>query len=57
MTHEETEAVTAAGSGTSFDPDVVQASLAVEEPFAEISRRYADQEAGSEAAVPVAPSR
>jgi putative two-component system response regulator len=47
MTHEESVAVIAADSGASFDPDVVQAFLAVEKRFAEISQRYADEDAGS----------
>jgi putative two-component system response regulator len=43
MTHEEAVKIIRAGKGSHFDPDVVDAFLALQEEFQGIAARYADQ--------------
>jgi len=52
VAHEETVSIIREGSGAHFDPDVVQAFLALRERFKEISMNDADGAAGSGAYVP-----
>lgn len=47
MSHEQAAAVINAGRGTHFDPDVVDAFLAIQDEFQAIARRFADAEAGA----------
>jgi putative two-component system response regulator len=44
MGHEKAKAVLVAGRGKHFDPDVVDAFLALEDEFQAIAARYADDE-------------
>jgi response regulator RpfG family c-di-GMP phosphodiesterase len=56
LSHEQARAFICAGKGTQFDPDVVDAFLACEKTFQEITERYADPpEEASDAAPPDAP--
>ena len=47
MSHEQAAASINAGRGTHFDPDVVDAFLAIQDEFQAIARRFADAEAGA----------
>ena len=44
MPHEKAVSIIAEGSGTHFDPDIVDAFLALQEQFQDVARRYADND-------------
>ncbi len=46
MTHEQAAAIIVAGRGQHFDPDIVDAFLAIQEEFQAIAWRFSDPEAG-----------
>ena len=47
LSHEEATAVINSGRGAHFDPDVVDAFLAIQDEFQAIARRFSDAEAGA----------
>jgi putative two-component system response regulator len=44
MPHEKAVGIIAEGKGTHFDPDIVDAFLALQEQFQEVAKRYADSD-------------
>ena len=44
MPHEKAAGIIAEGKGTHFDPDIVDAFLALQEQFQEVAKRYADSD-------------
>jgi putative two-component system response regulator len=47
MSHAQAAEIIVAGRGQHFDPDVVDAFLAIQDEFQAIARRFSDAEAGA----------